>query len=458
MNEHLTMIGRGPDLDVAEQSVLGAVLHDNDAMDRIPDLRASHFYSRDHQLIYGCMQAMANANRPIDAITVYEHLGNKIEGALAYLTSLYTNTPGSAGIQRYAEIVMDRAVKRAIAQVASEMMELAATRTPALQLVEQAGSKLDALQQLKTRKEPKRLSQALANYAETIQKRIDGTVTVVPTGFRDLDKKLGGGLKRKAITVVAGRPAMGKSAFGFALGRNAASSGLGAFFSSMEMDEDQICDRAVASMGHVPVGWLMQPSEAPGAENDKNWTGFSHGAAQSENLALYIDDETSLTIGAIRSKARTVKRLNGGKLDVLVLDQLSFIVGSDAEKLQEQIAEYSRGLLAMAKELNVAVVLLAQLNRKVEERPNKRPVPSDLANSGNLEQDADTILLLYRDEVYNPDTQDKGVAEIIIGKQRNGPTGIVGLAYIGEETRFENLAREYTPAATSPTRRGKSEI
>lgn len=454
MNDYLTNIGCGPDLTAAEHSVIGAILQVNEAIDRIPELKPAHFYDRQNAAIYSEIQRQLAAGRTVDPVSLFEPLQDRVEGCLAYLNRLYIETPGASGIQRYAEIIIDRAIKRSMAQVAGEMQELAGSREPALQLVDRAAAKLDALAQQKNRQEPKRLTEALGKYADTITARFDGTIKPVPTGLVDLDRKLNGGLWRKTLTVVAGRPAMGKTAFGLQLARNSAVEGVSLFI-SMEMPEEQICDRNVAALGHLPVSWLMQPTEA-----DDYWPNMTEGFRKADELNLFIDDETSLNMLAIRAKARSVKRQAGGKLDKIVIDQLSFITGSDAEKTYEAVGEYTRALLALAKELDCAVVLLCQLNRELEKRPNKRPIMSDLAMSGSIEQDAATIIFLYRDEVYNPDSQDKGICEVIIGKQRQGATGMVGLTYIGDQTRFENLGREFSPSAPQgfSGRRGKADI
>lgn len=453
MNDYLTNIGCGPDLTAAEHSVIGAILQVNEAIDRIPELKPAHFYDRQNAAIYSEIQRQLAAGRTVDPVSLFEPLQDRVEGCLAYLNRLYIETPGASGIQRYAEIIIDRAIKRSMAQVAGEMQELASSREPALQLVDRAAAKLDALAQQKNRQEPKLLSAALGKYADTITARFEGTIKPVSTGLVDLDRKLNGGLWRKTLTVVAGRPAMGKTAFGLQLARHSAVEGVSLFI-SMEMPEEQICDRNVAALGHLPVSWLMQPTE------DDYWPNMTEGFRKADELNLFIDDETSLNMLAIRAKARSVKRQAGGKLDKIVIDQLSFITGSDAEKTYEAVGEYTRALLALAKELDCAVVLLCQLNRELEKRPNKRPIMSDLAMSGSIEQDAATIIFLYRDEVYSPDSQDKGICEVIIGKQRQGATGMVGLTYIGDQTRFENLGREFSPSSQqgSGARRGRADI
>jgi replicative DNA helicase len=233
---------------------------------------------------------------------------------------------------------------------------------------------------------------------------------------------------------------MGKTALGLALARNVAEWGSAGFL-SMEMPKAQINDRNIAAMGQIPISWLRKPDEA----DENNWTRLTAAFEKAQRLKLWIDDETGLNVTAIRSKARFIKRRSG--LDLLVIDQLSFISGSKAENKAYEIGDYTRGLLAVAKELDCAVLLLAQLNRECEKRNNKRPMLSDLSSSGSIEQDASTVMMLYRDEVYNPDTSDKGICEAIIVKQRQGETGVAPLTYIGNQTRFENVAFRWQPPA-----------
>ena len=276
------------------------------------------------------------------------------------------------------------------------------------------------------------MSEMLGNYVNLIQDRMDGKIKPIQTGFEDLDKRLGGGLERGTLTVVAARPGMGKTAMGLGIARNVSEWGTSLFL-SMEMSRDQVNDRNIAAIGKLPIAWLRSPNDEKAM-----WDRMTHAFQKSGEMNLFIDDQTALNMLGIRSKARSVNRKNG--LDMLVIDQLSFITGGESDKSWEVVGEYTRGLLALAKELNIAIVLLCQLNRKCEDRTNKRPILSDLAVSGSIEQDAANVMFLYRDEIYNPDSQDKGVCEVHTAKQRQGEPGTVGLAYIGNQTRFEDLA------------------
>jgi replicative DNA helicase len=437
----------------AEQSVLGALLLDNDAIDRIGDLLVEHFYRQDHRLIFAEIVKQITAGKTCDVITIFEGLAGNAEGigGLSYLNAIAQSTPSSANIRRYADTVVDRAIKRQLMTIGGEAQD-AAISAPleALTLVDQFAAKLEALAQRKTRKEPRRFSDMLDGYVSTIEARIAGTIKPIATGFSDLDNRLDGGLERGTLTVIAARPGMGKTAMGLALSRNVAESG-SSLFLSMEMSADQIIDRNIAAIGKLPVKWLRKPEdETP--QGKLCWANMSHAFGVAESLNMHIDDETALNMLAIRAKTRATKRKHG--LDLLVVDQLSFITGSKCEKSYEAVGEYTRGLISLGKELNLAVVLLCQLSRECEKRNDKRPILSDLAMSGSIEQDASNVIFLYRDEIYVPDSNQKGICEVIVGKQRQGEPGRVGLAYIGEQTRFESLKHAWHPAPpkTAPTR------
>jgi replicative DNA helicase len=425
----------------AEQSLLGALMLDNEAIERIPDLKAEHFYRADHRAIFDEIRRQVSAGKTADPITLFEALQGRVDDCLHYLNQIAMNTASAAGAARYADIVMDRAIKRSVAALGGEMMELRASLEPADLIVDRLAAKIEALVQKKTRQEPQRLNDMLGSYVDVIQARMDGKIKPISTGFADLDRRLDGGLERGTLTVVAGRPSMGKTAFGLGIARNASEWG-SSLILSMEMSRDQVNDRLIAALGKLPIAWLRNPNDKS-PEDRERFNNMTHAFQRAQDLNLYIDDQTALNMLDIRAKSRSVKRKQG--LDVLVIDQLSFITGGLSDKSWEVAGEYTRGLLQLAKELNVAIVLLCQLNRKCEERNNKRPMLSDLAVSGSIEQDAANVIFLYRDEVYNPDTMHKGVCEVITAKQRQGEPGTVGLTYIGNQTRFEDLARPWSP-------------
>jgi replicative DNA helicase len=436
----------------AEQSVIGALLIDNDALDRIADLTAMHFYRHEHQTIFAEFCRQAAAGKRVDVISLFDALRDKVADCLPYLNELAQSVGSAVNVGKYADIVIDRATKRSIAAMGGEMQDMLTSNEPADQLVDRVTTRLEALGQKKTRQEPERMSDMLGNYIAVIESRMAGEIRPISTGFVDLDKRLDGGLERGTLTVVAGRPGMGKTAMGLCLARNAAEWGTSLFL-SMEMARDQVNDRNIAALGKLPISWLRSPSDK-GPDGEAMFAAMTHAFTRATELNLYIDDQTALNMLEIRNKCRSVKRRKG--LDMIVIDQLSFITGSSQEKSWDAIGEYTRGMLALAKELNVAVVLLCQLNRKCEERQNKRPILSDLAASGSIEQDASTVIFLYRDEIYNADSKDKGVCEVITAKQRQGQPGTVGMAYIGPQTRFEDLAHRWEPnmREPAPARRG----
>lgn len=274
---------------------------------------------------------------------------------------------------------------------------------------------------------------------------MSGAIAPVRTGYADVDSQLDGGLERGTLTVVAARPGMGKTAFGLGMVRNVSVDGVGLFF-SMEMSRDQVNDRNASALGKIPLKWLRKPGDsAANTSNDSmHWAGLTAVVKKAQELKLYIDDETGLNMLDIRAKARKVRRQSGA-LDLIVIDQLSFITGGNSDKSYEVVGEHTRALIALGKELDCAVILLCQLNRKCEDRPNKRPIMADLAISGSIEQDAANIIFLYRDERYNPDTPDKGICEVNCDKLRQGQPGVVAMAYIGEQTRFEDLSYPWRP-------------
>lgn len=416
----------------AEQSVIGALLIDNESLYRIADLQPEHFYRNDHRQIFTEISRQIVAGKRCDVITVFEALQSKVSDCLPYLHQMAQTVASASAIGRYADMVIDRAIKRAMGVIGGEMQDMQASPEAAEVLVDRAASKIEALAQKKTVQEPQRMSEMLGNYVDIIQDRMDGKIKPIQTGFADLDKRLDGGLERGTLTVVAARPGMGKTAMGLGIARNVSEWGTSLFL-SMEMSRDQVNDRNIAALGKLPISWLRTPND-----DKAMWDRMTYAFQKSGEMNLFIDDQTALNMLGIRSKARSVNRKKG--LDLLVIDQLSFITGGESDKSWEVVGEYTRGLLALAKELNIAVVLLCQLNRKCEDRTNKRPILSDLAVSGSIEQDAANVLFLYRDEIYNPDSPDRGVCEVNTAKQRQGEPGTVGLTYIGSQTRFEDLA------------------
>ncbi|PZX29443.1 replicative DNA helicase [Cupriavidus phytorum] len=426
----------------AEQAVLGGLLLDNDAVDRLDGLQRAHFYRADHGVVFDQIIELVASGAGADSITVYERLAAKGQaehiGGLGYLTDLAVRTPSSANISRYASIIRDRAIKRQLLTLSSDVPTMVMGADEARVLVDRVQSRLELMAQERVKSEPVRAADDLGNYFDQLQAEAEGTVRAIPTGFRDLDEKLGGGLRGGELVIVAGRPAMGKTAFALNVSNNVARD-YASLVLSMEMPKAQLHQRNVAMLGRIPLGRLRQPDSMA----DEHWNNLTAATAKIAELNLFMDDQPALTLLEVRSKARIVKRRHG--LNLLVVDYLGLMTGGPSENRNQEVGSYSRGLKALAKELDIPIIALAQLNRGLESRPNKRPTMGDLRDSGEIEQDADIIMFLYRDEVYNPDSQAKGICEVLIEKQRQGETGMVPLSYQGEFTLFGDLARGYTP-------------
>lgn len=421
----------------AEQAVLGSLLYDSEAIDRVGDLEAAHFYRHDHRLIFEEIRREVMLGQRADPMTVFEALSDKVEDCLPYLAKLRASAVSTANIQRHASIISDKAGKRALVALGIEMQELGASHQASASCVDLMASKLESLAQTKTSNEPMRLNFMLTEYTDVLQRRMDGEIKPISTGHQALDEMLDGGLERGTVTVIAGRPGMGKTAMGLGIARNVSHDGCSLFL-SMEMARNQVSDRNVSALGKIPLKWLRKPNENP-----LHWSAITAAFGKSAEMNLFIDDQTGLNMLEIRAKARMIKRRSG--LDLIVVDQLSFITGGKSDKSYEAVGEHTRGLVALSKELDCAVILLCQLNRECEKRTNKRPIAADLAVSGSIEQDAANIIFLYRDEVYNPNTRDKGVCEVISVKQRQGEPGTVGLNYVGSQTRFEDMQYPWHP-------------
>ncbi len=430
----------------AEQSVLGGLLLDNAAWDRIADfVNEDDFYRYDHRIIFQHIARLISSAKPADVITVHEALttsgkGEEV-GGLAYLNALAQNTPSAANIRRYAEIVRDRGVLRKLVTVADEIS--AAALNPqgkeVKQILDEAESKIFAIAEEGARGaqgwlaiQPL-LTQVVERIDELYNRDNQNDITGVPTGFIDLDR-MTSGLQPGDLVIVAGRPSMGKTAFSLNIGENVAiDSGLPVAVFSMEMGGAQLAMRMLGS-----VGRLDQSRLRVGKLNDEDWPRLTHAIQKMNEAQLYIDETPGLSPIELRARARRLSR-QCGKLGLIIVDYLQLMSGnSTGENRATEISEISRSLKGLAKELGCPLIALSQLNRSLEQRPNKRPVMSDLRESGAIEQDADVILFIYRDQVYNPDSPDKGTAEIIIGKQRNGPIGTVRLTFLGEYTKFDN--------------------
>jgi replicative DNA helicase len=432
----------------AEQSVIGGLLRDNAAWDRIADfMHAEDFYRYDHRIIFEQMVRLINAGKPADVITVYEacnQLGKAEEvGGLQYLNAMAQNTPSAANIRRYAEIVRDRGILRQLITVADEISGNAFNPQgkEVKQMLDEAESRIFAIAEQGARGaqgwlavQPL-LTQVVERIDELYSRENQGEITGVPTGFIDLDR-MTSGLQPGDLVIVAGRPSMGKTAFSVNIGENVAiEAGLPVAVFSMEMGGTQLAMRMLGS-----VGQLDQHRLRTGRLHDEDWPRLTHAIQKMNDAQLYIDETPALNPIEMRARARRLAR-QCGKLGLIIVDYLQLMQGSKpGDNRASEISEISRSLKGLAKELQCPVIALSQLNRSLEQRPNKRPVMSDLRESGAIEQDADVIIFLYRDEVYNPDSPDKGTAEIIIGKQRNGPIGAIRLTWIGQYTKFGNYS------------------
>ncbi len=432
----------------AEQSVLGGLLIDNDAWDKIIDiLKESDIYREDHRLIYRHIGQLIAASKPADVITVFESLKSVDKaddvGGLEYLNALAQNVPSAANIRRYAELVRDRGILRKLIGVSEEISSSAFNTQgkPVSEILDEAEAKVFSIAE-----EGSRGTQGFADIQSLLTKAVeridelysrDGNneVTGIPTGFTDLDR-MTSGLQEGDLVIVAGRPSMGKTAFSINIGEQVAlETGMPVLVFSMEMGGAQLAMRMLGS-----VGRLDQNRRRTGRLNTEDWPRLTHAIQKLNDTQIYIDETPALTPVELRARARRQARVCG-KLGLIIVDYLQLMSSnSQGENRATEISEISRNLKGLAKELNCPVIALSQLNRSLEQRPNKRPIMSDLRESGAIEQDADLILFIYRDEVYNPDSADLGTAEIIVGKQRNGPIGHCRLTFLGQFTKFENFA------------------
>jgi replicative DNA helicase len=432
----------------AEQSVLGGLLIDNGAFDKIADIVSdADFYRDDHRRIFRHITRLIEKGRPADVITVDEAIKSGEDkdkvGGLAYLAALTGNTPSAHNIRRYAEIVRERAIMRKLVEVGTSIADTAFNPMgkEVGQLLDEAESRVFEIAEAGSRGRQGFIE--IQPLLTQVMERIDmlyhrdnpSDITGVPTGYTDLDSRTSG-LQPGDLVIVAGRPSMGKTALALNMAEHVAvENRLPVAVFSMEMAGTQLAMRMLGSIGR-----LDQHKLRTGKLSDEDWNRLTTAVGKLHDAPIHIDETPALNALELRARARRLHR-QYGTLGLIVIDYLQLMEAStDGENRATEISEISRSLKALAKELKVPVVALSQLNRGLEQRPNKRPVMSDLRESGAIEQDADLILFIYRDEVYNPDTPEKGIAEIIIGKQRNGPIGTVKLTFLGEHTRFENHA------------------
>ncbi len=439
----------------AERAVIGAMLVSEPAVSTVGErISAEDFYSETHRVIYRAMMSLYGRGEPIDQLTLTNELKGMDEydriGGRAYVFQIVERVPTAANASRYAEIVRGKALLRSVIDAGSRITEDAYNEP------DDVGSALDTAEQLiygisnRTMQEQlSPVSELAPNALEMIQNLYehDGEVTGVETGFEDLDR-LTTGFHKSDLVVLAARPAMGKTAFALnAIWQAAGVEGLPVAIFSLEMSKEQLVQRLISQYTRIPTQALRS-----GDVKAEDWPKLVRGVSEVSKAPIWIDDSAGASLMEMRAKVRRLSsRLNSQieegdsenkPLSLVVVDYLQLMVGQTNESRQQEISEISRGLKVLARDLNVPVIAIAQLSRAVEQRHDKRPLLSDLRDSGAIEQDADMVMFLYRDEYYNPDSEDKGIAEVIVGKHRNGPTGKVQLAWLEQYTKFGSLARQ----------------
>ena len=443
MNEPLSLDDHLPDnlripphSQEAEQAVLGGLLLNNEAWDEVAErVGPKDFYRKEHRLIFQVVDQLVEEEKPCDLVTVSQALTHRGElddvGGMTYLSDLARNTPSAANINAYADIVRERSILRQLIQVSHGIAEQSFNPkgTPSLEILDAAESAIfEIAEQQKKGSGPQDIKTVLKKAVDRIDElyKNKNSLTGLTTGFEELDK-MTSGLQPSDMVVVAGRPSMGKTTFAMNLCENVAlKAHKPVLVFSMEMPADAIVMRMLSSLGRI-----NQTSIRSGRLDQDDWPRITSAIQMLSEQKFFIDDTPALSPLERRTRARRVARECGGQLGMIMIDYLQLMQVPGADSRVNEISEISRSLKGLAKELNCPVVALSQLNRSLEQRPNKRPVMSDLRESGAIEQDADVIMFLYRDEVYNQDTTEKGIGEVIIGKQRNGPIGTVRVAFRG---------------------------
>ncbi len=431
----------------AEQSVLGGLMLDNGSWDQIADkVSEDDFYLYDHRIIFRAIGELADKNQPFDVVTLSDRLEQRKElsdsSVLAYLGTLAKETPSAANIRAYADIVRERSILRQLITVGTDIADNAFNPEgrDSKELLDVAEQKVYRIADQGARNKAgfQSIKSLLKNTVERIDMlfEMDDPITGLPTGFNDFDE-MTSGLQAGDLVIIAGRPSMGKTAFAMNIAQYVAvKRQVAVAIFSLEMPGEQISMRMLSSLGRIDQHRLRT-----GKLTEEDWPRLSSAVSMLTDLPLFVDDSAALNPTELRARARRLKREHD--LQLIVIDYMQLMqVSGGSENRATEISEISRSLKGLARELSVPVIALSQLNRSLEQRPNKRPMMSDLRESGAIEQDADLIAFIYRDEVYNEDSSDKGTAEIIIGKQRNGPIGTVRLTFLGQYTSFENFAPE----------------
>ena len=439
----------------AEQSLLGGLLIDNTVWERVGDIvNEADFHRDDHRRIFRQIARLIELGKPADVVTVYEALEKNGEaehvGGLAYLGEIANSTPSAANVRRYGEIIRERAILRKLVSVGDQIAASALTPSgkDAKTLLDEAEAKVFEIAEAGARTvsgfvpiQPI-LGQVVDRIQELYDRDSPAGITGVPTGLADLDEKTSG-LQPSDMIVLAARPGMGKTSLALNIAETVAvEAGLPVAVFSMEMPGTQLATRFLSSVGRID-----QHKIRTGKLNDEEWQRLTYALGKLHEAPIYIDETPGLNPTDLRARCRRLHR-QCGRLGLIVIDYLQLMTSlKESDNRSAELSEISRSVKSLAKELNVPIIALSQLNRSLEQRPNKRPVASDLRESGAIEQDADIIMFIYRDEIYNPDSPDKGMAELIISKHRNGSTGTIRMTFLGEFTRFENFAGTYMGSA-----------
>jgi len=437
----------------AEQSVLGSLMLSSDTLDAIGALSAEDFYRDDHREIFRAVRRLSAAGKPVDVVSLFdalEHAGLAEQcGGLSYLGEMANAVPSTAVAGRHAEIIQERALLRRIIATAGEVQDCAIRPDlSAIEKLDHAQASFASIADKGSAKvEPQAMADVLVRHIDRLERRAEGTERGISTGFPDLDDRMSGGMRAGQLILLAARPAMGKTSLALEIAAHCATSGVPTLFCSQEMEESDLADRILSLQSRVSMGKIVG-----GQLSDEDWSRASHAMSVLQNAPLYLDEQPALTLMDVRNKARQVKR-RAGRLGAVFVDYLQLMTGEGANRNSE-IEQISRGLKQMAKEMKVPVVALSQLNRGLEQRPNKRPMMSDLRDSGAIEQDADIIMSIYRDEVYNPDSQYAGCAEIGMLKVRQGKSGgFVPMTFVGEYARFESFSGAWAQASEGRSQR-----
>lgn len=428
----------------SEQSILGSILLDKDAIITVTEtIKSDDFYKEAHKIIYECMITLSNKGEPIDLITLTEELRKQGHlndiGGISYITSLSTIVPTTSNVKYYADIVKEKSVLRKLIKASNEIINLGYSGATKIEdVLEQAEKSIFDISQEKTSDDFKSINLVLMDAYDMIEKLYTNKsdVTGITTGFKDLNKKING-LQRTDLILIAARPAMGKTAFSLNLVQNAALKGdASVAVFSLEMSKEQLVQRMLSSQSSVELKKIKT-----GTLNDNDWPRIIDAMAVLSDAKIHIDDTPGIKISELRSKCRKLKIEKG--LDLVLIDYLQLMEGEgNNESRQQEISKISRSLKILAKELNCPVVALSQLSRAPEQRADHRPMLSDLRESGAIEQDADIVMFLYRDEYYHADSESKNIGEVIIAKNRHGETGSVELVWLGEVQRFGDKLRD----------------